>query len=99
MPDQQYGLNGVTFVWNEDKARLNPLTHEGVTFEQAAEVFFDPFLRVVDASRSHESRDKVIGRDARSRLLAVVHVEWHDEFIRLISAWPATPEEREIYDS
>jgi len=86
MLDQQHELSGVTFVWDEDNARINPLVHGGVTFEQAAEVFFDPFLRVVDASRHQEHRDKVIGRDARSKLLAVVHVEWHDEHIRLISA-------------
>ncbi len=40
-------LNGVTFVWNEEKARINPIKHEGVTFQQAAEAFFDPFLVVV----------------------------------------------------
>jgi uncharacterized DUF497 family protein len=32
-----------------------------VTFEQAAEAFCDPFLKVVDASRNDEARDAIIG--------------------------------------
>lgn len=99
MSDTSYELNGVSFVWNSRKARENPRLHEGVTFERAAEVFFDPFLRVIDASRYDEPRHKVIGYDANNRLLVVIHVEWQDEAIRIISAWPATPAEREIYDS
>jgi uncharacterized DUF497 family protein len=92
-------LNGVRFVWDRRKARENPRFHDGVTFERAAEVFFDPFLRVIDASRNDELRHKIIGYDASNRLLVVIHVEWKDQAIRIISAWPATPPEREIYDS
>jgi len=44
---------------------------DGVTFQQAAEVFFDPFLVAVDASRNEEARDAVIGLDARWNLLYV----------------------------
>lgn len=53
--DEQFALNGITFVWNEEKARKNLDKHEGVTFQQAAEAFFDPFLKVVDASRNDEA--------------------------------------------
>lgn len=48
-------LNGITFVWDADKVRSNPSKHDGITFQQAAEAFFDPFLIVVDASRNHEA--------------------------------------------
>lgn len=99
MGDILYELNGVSFVWDRRKARENPRLHDGVTFERAAESFFDPFLRVTDASRNDELRHKVIGYDASNRLLVVIHVEWQDEAIRIISAWPATPAERETYDS
>jgi uncharacterized DUF497 family protein len=99
MTDTLYELNGVAFVWDRRKARENPHLHDGVTLERAAEVFFDPFLRVVDASRNDEHRHKVIGYDISNRLLVVIHVECKDETIRIISAWPATPAEREIYDS
>jgi len=49
------GYHSITFVWNEEKARKNPAKHDGVTFQQAAEAFFDPFLTVVDASPNDEA--------------------------------------------
>ena len=53
----RYDLNGTAFVWDEEKARRNPALHDGITFERAAEVFFDPFFRLVDASRHAEARE------------------------------------------
>lgn len=50
--DESVELNGITFVWSKAKARKNFEKHS-VTFEQAAEAFFDPFLRLVDV-RSEE---------------------------------------------
>jgi hypothetical protein len=50
-------LNGITFVWDDGKVRINLTNHDGISFQQAAEVFFDPFLVVVDASRNEEARD------------------------------------------
>lgn len=97
--DVRFELNGVIFVWNEEKARLNVLNHEGVTFERAAEVFFDPFFRLVDASRNDEARDAAIGYDTLSRLLYVVHIVFEDDAIRLISARKATTRERNDHDS
>jgi uncharacterized DUF497 family protein len=67
MTDILYELNGVSFVWDRRKARENLRSHDGVTFERAAEAFFDPFLRVDDASRNDELRHKVIGFDASNR--------------------------------
>jgi uncharacterized protein len=55
--DTRFVLQGITFIWDEHKAQENPRRHDGITFEQAAEAFFDPFLKVVDASRSEEARD------------------------------------------
>ncbi|HEY9694418.1 MAG TPA: BrnT family toxin [Oculatellaceae cyanobacterium] len=92
-------LNEVTFVWNDDKARINPQNHDGVTFQQATEAFFDPFLVVVDASRNDEARDAVIGLDKRWNLLYVVYIEREKDIIRIISARKATRKEREYYES
>lgn len=93
-------LNGITFVWNEEKARNNPGKHDGVTFQQAAEAFFDPFLVVVDASRNDEARDAIIGMDRRWNLLYVIHIELdEDDVIRIISARKATRKEREHYEN
>jgi uncharacterized DUF497 family protein len=97
--DVHFTLNGVTFVWDEEKARINPLNHDGVTFQQAAEAFFDPFLVVADASRNDEARDAVVGLDRRWNLLYVVYIERENDTIRIISARKATRKEREYYES
>lgn len=96
--DKDFALNGIHFVWDEDKARRNPGKHAGITFEQAAEAFFDPFLQVVEANRNDERRDAVIGMDRRWNLLFVVHMEFEGTFIRIISARKATRKERQIYE-
>jgi len=62
-------------------------------------VFFDPFFRLVDASRNDEARDAVIGHDVQGRLLFVVHIEIDGECIRIISARKATKQEGDIHDS
>lgn len=95
----RFELNGTTSVWDEAKAAANPRRHDGVTFEQAATVFFDPLFRLVDASRNDESRDAAIGFDAAGRLLFVVHVERDGETIRIVSARKATKQERADHDS
>jgi uncharacterized protein len=92
-------LNGITFVWDDGKGRINPTNHDGITFQQAAEVFFDPFIVVVEASRKEEARDAVIGLDARWNLLYVVHIEREENIIRIISARKATRQERAEYES
>ncbi|MEH2263515.1 BrnT family toxin [Nostoc sp.] len=97
--DVFFVLNGVTFVWNEEKARINPSNHDGITFQQAVETFFDPFLVVVDASRNDERRDAVIGLDRRWNVLYVVYIERENDMIRIISARKATRKEREYYES
>jgi uncharacterized protein len=93
-----FALNGINFVWDDEKARNNPLKHDGITFQQAAEAFFDPFIIIVDASRNEEARDAVIGLDARWNLLFVVHIEREKNVIRIISARRATRQERAEYE-
>ncbi len=53
--DVHYEKNGVSFVWNARKAAANAIKYAGITFDQAAEAFFGPFLKLVDAVRNHES--------------------------------------------
>ena len=89
-------LNGITFAWDKDKARID---RDGITFEQAATAFFDPFFILVDASRNDEARDAVIGLDARWNLLYVVHIEQGKDYIQIISARKATRQERIVYES
>ncbi len=96
--DESYELNGITFIWDPKKAQINVDSH-GVTFEQAAETFFDPFLRIVDASPEEEVRDAAIGMDVRWNLLFVVHILIEDEHIRIISARKATRSEKVLYEN
>lgn len=93
-----FALNGITFVWDE-KAKNNPGKHDGITFQQAAEVFFDPFIVVVDASRNEEAREAAIGLDTRWNLLYVVHIEREESVIRIISARKATRKEQLEYEN
>ena len=95
--DIEYELRGVRFRWNEDKAKLNAEKH-GVSFEQAAQVFFDPFLRYLDASRDGEQRDGAVGCGFDFRILIVVHLMVEDEYIRIISARKAEANERKRYE-
>jgi uncharacterized DUF497 family protein len=97
--DKQFILNGITFIWNEDKAKQNPFKHREITFEQAVEAFFDPFLVVVDASRNDEARDAIIGMDKQNYLLFVVHIQQENDQIRIISARKATRQERITYEN
>lgn len=99
MVDTRSEFNGITFVWDTGKARSNSNKHEGVTFEQAAEAFFDPFVKLVDASRNGEARDAIIGMDRHWNLLFVVHIAFENEEIRIISARKATRSQREYYEN
>lgn len=96
--DVLFELNSLSFVWDARKAAANRVKHEGISFEQAATVFFDPFFRLVEAGRNSEARDAVIGFDTSGRLLFVVHIEIHGDFIRIISARKATQEERRHHE-
>jgi len=94
--DIRYRLQGVEFEWDENKARTNAQKH-GITFEEAAEVFFDPFYQTGDASTDYEQREFILGYSLAQRILLVVYVE-HGDRTRLISARRATRHERKSYE-
>ncbi len=92
----QYHLQGVEFEWDEDKAQANATKH-GVTFEEAAQAFLDPFYQQGEASVARERREFLLGYSTAQRLLLVIHVERADR-IRIVSARPATRHERKLYE-
>jgi len=94
--DVLYSLNGSTFEWNVEKAARNYEKH-GVTFEEAAETFFDPSQQLGDASVPEEERDYLIGYNFGGNLLLTVYVE-RGVRLRIISARHATPKERRLYE-
>lgn len=97
--DVVYRLQGVEFEWDDQKAQQNIEKH-GVTFEEAAEVFFDPFYQYGDATPADadEQRDFIVGYSVAQRLLLVVYTE-RGERTRIISARLATRAERKQYES
>jgi uncharacterized protein len=95
--DRAFEHRGTTFVWDESKALENQRKH-GISFEEAATVFDDPFVVLRDASRNEEPRDAAIGFSSAGHLLTVVHVECDGESIRIISAWRASAAEETFYD-
>ena len=91
-----YQFQSIEFEWDEVKARSNVDDHD-VTFEEAAEVFFDPFYQEGDASRNDEQRDFIIGYSLAQRLLLVVYLE-RGARVRIVSARRATRYERKLYE-
>jgi uncharacterized protein len=96
--DNSFIFQGITFLWDVQKAQINHQKHD-VTFEQACEVFFDPFIRVVDASAEDEARDAVIGVNSNGKHLFVVHLQLDEDCFRIISARKATKKERYYYEN
>lgn len=92
-----YLLQGVEFEWDVEKALQNVQKH-GIRFEEAAEVFFDPFYIEQDASQNYEERDVIVGYSMSQRLLFVVYTERVGSRIRIISARVATSTERKLYE-
>lgn len=94
--DKVYRLEGIEFEWDTNKAKSN-LEKHGVSFEEAAEVFFDPFYQEGDATTNDELRDFILGYSLSQRLLLVVYVE-RGLRSRIISSRPATRTERQLYE-
>lgn len=95
------------FTWRGVKNRLNRKNHEGIAFEEAVQVFRDPFrLTVQDRIEDHEERWQTIGVVRGVTVLLVAHTiieEDEDgrpvETVHIISARRATPKERKRYET
>lgn len=75
--------------YDPEKAAVNPLHHDGVTFDEARDVLLDPFaLTREDTDAKDEQRFVSLSMGGKRRILVVV---WtlRDDRIRLISAWKA----------
>jgi uncharacterized protein len=89
----------MNFEWDENKAKLNIKNHDGISFEDAKEVFADDYsLDVFDDSHSNfdENRFRVIGLTIKGVLLVVYTVR-DQETYRIISARKATKLEEITY--
>lgn len=83
------------FEWDADKAEANLAKHR-VSFTQAATVFLDPArLTIPDIRHTAEPRENTTGL-IQGRLFTVTHTD-RAGVIRLISARPASRQERNLY--
>jgi uncharacterized DUF497 family protein len=87
------------FEWDIEKAESNLQKH-GVSFAEAATVFFDPLsLTIPDPLHSdEENRFVTTGLSNQQRQPVVVHSE-RDDRLRVVSARLATAGETEKYES
>ncbi|MBW8073110.1 MAG: BrnT family toxin [Ferrovum sp.] len=80
------------------KAVVNPVNHEGVTFDEAKSVLLDPYvLTKEDPDAQGERRFISLGMGAKDRILVAVWTLRGDS-IRLISAWKANQRQRKQYE-
>ena len=90
------------FEWDPRKNEHNVRKHR-FSFEEAQEVFDDPFhLSVLDRRFTYfEERWITVGQTDRRRIVVTAHVYFDDEddeVIRIISAREATAHERRQYE-
>lgn len=80
-----------------ERDAANAKARHGVSFEQAAAAFDDPFgLELLDDRFDYGEERFVLIAMAGGRLLTVVYTE-RDETCRLISARPSTRAEQDAY--
>jgi uncharacterized protein len=86
------------FEWGAAKAAANLRKH-GVSFDEASTVFGDD-LSATGRDRDHslgELRFVTFGLSSAGRVLAVSHTD-RGGVLRIVSARPATPKEKRIYE-
>jgi uncharacterized protein len=84
------------FEWDVHKAQQNTRKH-GIQFADAVHVLEDDSaLTATEHASNGEERWITLGVDALGRVLVVVYT-WRKSRVRIISARPATPGERDPY--
>jgi uncharacterized protein len=87
----------VSYEWDRAKAQTNFAKH-GVCFAEAAAVLEDDLaLTMRDPFSEDEERWITLDKNETGRVLVVVYA-WREENVRLISARPANPREKNQYE-
>lgn len=86
------------FEWDPEKARLNLKKH-GISFDEAATTFYDPFSATFDDPDHSEDEDRLItvGVSNKNRLLIIAHTE-RGSAVRIINERSATAHERKKHE-
>jgi uncharacterized DUF497 family protein len=87
------------FQWDPNKADVNLRKH-GISFEEAVTVFKDPLALIFNDEKhsEEEHREIIIGTSMFSKLLLVCFVERDEDIVRIITARPATNQEKKDYE-
>ena len=99
-------MTSVRFEWDEAKNLSNQRKHDGVSFEEARQVFQDPLhVSAPDRIEGGEQRWQTVGAVRGFVILVVAHTVTEEdadggsaEIIRIMSARRATPRERRRYE-
>jgi uncharacterized DUF497 family protein len=89
----------LSFVWDEEKAKVN-LEKHGVSFAEAKGVFYDEHARLISDEDNSEDEERflLLGMSFRPRLLLVCHCyRENDHVIRVISSRKTTRHEAQMY--
>jgi uncharacterized DUF497 family protein len=94
----EYSLHGIRFEWDSNQSETNLRKH-GIAFENACEVFFNPFLWMMESEiHNGQIREAIVGMTINWRLLYVIYSMLKDDIFRIISARPVTKHERKQYE-
>lgn len=84
--------------YDPEKEAINPINHDGVTFDEAKAVLLDPYaLTREDTDANGEQRFISLGMGSKGRILIVVWTVRGD-VVRLISAWKANQPQKKRYE-
>lgn len=88
------------FEWDTKKAAANLKKHK-IDFAEAETFFGDPLAKIFDDEihSIDEKREIIIGHSIKKRLLLVSFTERENDTVRIISARPATSQERKDYEN
>jgi len=87
------------FIWNSEKEKL-VINARGITFKEAAMATTDPHA-IRGSDELHypdEERQWTLGVSPKNRLLLVISTEQEGPLTRIITAWEAGKEDKELYE-
>ena len=86
----------IEFEWDQAKDRRNRAKH-GVSFDEARAVFSDRFVWEAFDDRFDYREERVLSIGMTNKGLLTVVSTQRGERTRIVSAWPATRQETDVY--
>ena len=86
----------IEFEWDQAKDRRNRAKH-GVSFDEARAVFSDRLVWEAFDDRFDYREERVLSICMTNKGLLTVVSTQRGERTRIVSAWPATPQETDVY--